>query len=774
VTTLRSLATTVTVLLAGAWCLAQSTSENTAAIHGVVRTADGQPIRGARVTILPRGRAPVRVAADEAGRYDGRVAIGTPYRLIVAKPGFAPATFENTTGLRNEATLDVALLPGGAVNGTVVDRFGDPMVSLSIYIVPTDPSRASEEHVTQTDERGTFRVGSLPDGAYTVQLSRAPVSFNHDALALSVPQIERYLSTMPPAPFAIERHQDVNLAMAFDAGANRVEIGAIAAESFARDLARAGGPGRPRAVTAQGSIQGWVTDTSGHPARGAVVDLRPIEGGSVRRTSTDADARFTLDDVAPGQYVIWARRDGYSGRFDDTMRRTGQVVRVKTGEQLAAPLTMSRGSVIAGVVLDQFGDPVEGAAVELQTLRFPSGRPLVVQATPSVVRMTDDRGHYSLPEVDAGSYYVVARDGLNRVFYPDRGSVAQASRIDVDERHDLLNVDLQFTSSPPSGRIYGQVVSSTDSTQPVTIVLFESARSGATVTQPRTVVTRDGAFEFTGLPAGQYAVRAMSGFEAVSFVTAEIVSGMTTRPVIFDVVQVNLTQGGAAQVTLIPRPGPIIRGHFRITGAHDGDQQPPLVLRPLAADPDGSPLDDASIRVATERPISLEAPSDNSFSVRPLTGSFRLQLANAPVGWWLESAVINGIDAAVYPVMTSGDRGTDDVEAVIATNGATLAGRVVGDRVAIDGATVVIYSVDPEQWFVGSQYVRRAHAGSNDRFIQPSLPPGEYYVVALEDVSADPDLLDWQSVSALASFATHAKRVRLSPSQQRTVDLTVP
>jgi len=134
--------------------------------------------------------------------------------------------------------------------------------------------------------------------------------------------------------------------------------------------------------------------------------------------------------------------------------------------------------------------------------------------------------------------------------------------------------------------------------------------------------------------------------------------------------------------------------------------------------------------------------------------------------------VVNGIDAARVPVTVASARAASNIDVVIDTDGATLSGRVIDDRTAIAGATVMIFSVDPELWFPGSQHVRHVHAARNGSFTQHSLPPGEYWVAA-DDAPGDPELNDWHSTAALTSLVARATRVRLSPAQRRTIEISI-
>ena len=748
----------------------------TVAIQGVVRRVSGEPIRGARIGVSTSRRTPPEVViTDEIGRYTLHFPLSTPYKLLISKPGYTSTTIDNPSGLRADAALDITLQPGAAVHGSVVDRFGDPMVNLSVSVVPTDVAREGEEHVAQTDERGNFRIGSLSDGAYNVQLSRAPIVFNRDTVTASIPQIESYQSTMAPTPFAIERHRDVDVNLVFDAGPNRVELGAVAVASFDRDRARGAQPPRDT-VTGRGILEGWVIDSSGRIARGAIVDLQPVSDGTARRTSADAEGRYALTGLPDGRYVIWARRDGYTaGRYDDSMRSGAQVVNIRGGERLAVTLTMSRGSVISGVVVDRFGDPVEGAAVELQQAHYSSGRALLGAPRPPTVRMTDDLGHYTFADVEPGTYYVNARDEENQVFYPDRASVSQSSAITVEDGRDSLNVALQFQPQP-LGRVTGRVIDATGAARRAQVVLVESARAGALVGERRTTQATNGSFAFAGVAPGAYVLQAID--RSLSSGASMDISGIAGNrgSIAYDVAHLEVTGRENTPAVMQVRPGIALSGNVRVSvPALATTLSSTFRLSVIGADPDDAPLDDAA---AFDFTLSLYSVShaviqpDWRFVTEPVAGPFRLILINPPEGWWLKSAVVNGIDAARVPVTVTSDRAASNVDVIIDTDGATLSGRVVDERTAIAGATVVIFSVDPELWFRGSPHVRHVHAGRNGRFSQHSLPPGEYWVAA-DDAPGDPELNDWHSISALTSLAARATRVRLSAAQRRTIELSI-
>jgi hypothetical protein len=308
------------------------------------------------------------------------------------------------------------------------------------------------------------------------------------------------------------------------------------------------------------------------------------------------------------------------------------------------------------------------------------------------------------------------------------------------------------------------------------VVLVESARAGALVGERRTTQADNGSFEFDGVPPGAYALQAID--RSLSSPAFMDISGVAAGRggIAFDVTHLEVTAGENTPVVLQVRPGVALSGNVRVTiPVLAATRVSTFRVSVIGADPDDAPLDDTATFDFTLSPYSVTHAAiqpDWQFVTEPVAGPFRLILTNPPEGWWLKSAIVNGIDAARIPVTVASERAASNVEIMIDTDGATLSGRVIDDRTTVAGATVMIFSVDPELWFRGSQHVRHVQARRNGTFVQPSLPPGEYWVAA-DDAPADPELNDWNSISALTSLVPRATRVRLSPAQRRTIELSI-
>jgi hypothetical protein len=106
-----------------------------------------------------------------------------------------------------------------------------------------------------------------------------------------------------------------------------------------------------------GSISGTVEDENGDPIEDADVELYDDNDQLVDSTTSDGSGDYTFTDVAPGSYTVRASMTGY--RDDE------RAVIVAGGEdKTGQDLELEFGS-IEGVVVDENGDPVPGATVEV-------------------------------------------------------------------------------------------------------------------------------------------------------------------------------------------------------------------------------------------------------------------------------------------------------------------------------------------------------------------------------------------------------------------------
>jgi hypothetical protein len=155
-----------------------------------------------------------------------------------------------------------------------------------------------------------------------------------------------------------------------------------------------------------------VNSTTGAPLRKAQVrllreDPAPAPPGSAAKpedppeTISAADGAFSFTGLGPGAYRVYADRAGFQSRFWGAKDRSsqGQVLRLGPGEKRDdIAIELIPLSVITGKVVDEDGDPVPGAQVQvLVPVYSPSGRELQPQGN----AYTNDLGEYRLHSLQA-------------------------------------------------------------------------------------------------------------------------------------------------------------------------------------------------------------------------------------------------------------------------------------------------------------------------------------------------------------------------------------
>ena len=132
---------------------------------------------------------------------------------------------------------------------------------------------------------------------------------------------------------------------------------------------------------------------------------------------------------------------------------------------------------------------------------------------------------------------------------------------------------------------------------------------------------------------------------------------------------------------------------------------------------------------------------------------------------------IGGINAADEPVQfATADDSRADVDIVFADTAAEVSGRVVDPRGELVAAYVAVaIPVDRDRWYSGSRYLRTASPGQEGRFTLASLPPGEYFLAAVDALS-EGALQDYE---VLATLGTLGRRVTVSGSERLVTDLSL-
>lgn len=540
-----------------------------------------------------------------------------------------------------------------------------------------------------------------------------------------------------------------------------------------RDTARENRP----AGTA--SISGIVSAAeTGRPLKRArVVVAGAGAARQARPALSDERGRFQVSGLPAGEYTISATKAGYVDVMFGQRRAMGNgtPVQIADGQQLSnINLQLPLGGVITGRVLDEDGEPLARSFVSVLRYQYVQGARRLVMAGND---QSDDRGQFRVYGLPPGEYYVSASGGptfdrfLTRVaetgsnagvaddaaakvdyaptYYPGVASLTEASRVKLAIGQELPGIDLQM-QMVPMATVRG-VVSGAVGRANVVLVPDDGLPPGAAMMRGqalRGATGEDGTFTITRVPPGRYTAVARENDGRQGEASAK--AGIQPVTVAGQDVSVNLVMTAGAQVsgtiTLEAAAMPVPKNFagFRVSlAALEGVPMPGRLARP------GEPT------------------GDGTFSITGLMPGRYLIRANGPSGWTMKSVFLNGRDITDTPLDIKGDTVTD-MNVVYTDRITAMSGTVRDSKNALSaGATVIAFPADSREWLPQSRRIQAARADQNGVYRFAALAPGEYLLVAVDDVEQG----EWFDPAYLEEVKGGATRVTLAEGEQKTQDV---
>ncbi len=456
-------------------------------VSGRVLTAGGQAVPGAEVSVTD-GLAPApsrnidemmmwadlvaSARTDAEGRFTITGIGEAPVSLRVTADGFGP---EDVTGvLPGEAGVEVRLNPCGSVAGVVLDAAsGAPVPDAHVYLEHgmSDGATSGPDgtFVLTGVAAGSQEVGARAAG-YVSGTAPAEVKAGERTGGVVVRLrmgerltvlVVRASDGSPIAKAAVEA-SGAESAHGVTDEAGRAELAGLApgavevrveAEGFARGAAT--GVTVPReepcrvALGLGGAIRGLVLDEAGRPAPGRMVVLGA--GGDFGEASaqTDANGRFALEHVGPGDYVVMLVNMDPAGGFSfgaQTRKVTvveGEEVFVEFGGE-KAPSARLLGRLLDG------GAPVAGRMVVLLPADADGG--LADLMAGMKMTTTDSEGRFDMQGLAPGRYVLLS----GNIGGEEMGAGVP---VEIDEAGEVRK-DLEL----PAGKVAGKVTDAEDGT----------------------------------------------------------------------------------------------------------------------------------------------------------------------------------------------------------------------------------------------------------------------------------------------------------------------
>jgi len=763
---------------------AATTSAEAVVITGrVVMEASGDPIRSARVALLPESQETPVVLTDAAGTFRLTAAPGR-YSVVVGKTGYARAAA--TPAVAGEP-MEVRLKKGAAIAGRVVDERGDPVVGVQVAALKRSPGAGTKPTTvatTDTDDRGEYRLASLPDGDLFVGVT----TFAAAGLRPSG-KIADSKTTYYPGAATIGEAQALRLQPGDERSGTDIVVPAdrlagMPAGLFANRFLPRPPPLPVRlgienpAPRPTGSVRGRVVSIDGRPIPLAQVYLFASTNGDSKMATTDEEGRFDVEKIVAGTLLVSVAKSSYAqvesgetlklfpmGRAVTSPAPTdvqfGRRLELSADESKSVDLRMARWGTLSGTVSDEYGDPIEGAGVEVLRLQYQGGRRRLMPA--GVSRLTDDLGRYRLHGLAPGRYivsaavgYVSSNDlpGYGRSYFPGTPNAGEAQYVSVGLAQDVGFVDFSM-SRMRTARVAGVVLGPTgEPTMPGALTLAPSQRSSSvTSVAVGARVAPDGTFVFPNVSPGEYVIQANRG-RLNAHTEGE-----------FGTVAVSVNTADVTGVIVRTSSGSSVTGRFRfdVNGSRTTPKPSDVGLAAIPVDFDLSP---------PNSPASAEVHSDWTFEMSGLNGPRRLQLVRTPPGFTLDQIRVNGADVTDRPI-SLGTRAQSlaNVEVVLTDRITELGGTIVDNRTRpVAGASVIVFSTDRQQWYPASRYLRHSSANQDGAFTVTGLPSGNYFASAVERLPTD-DEDAWHDPQFLESLIPGASSVALADGSKAQLAL---
>lgn len=481
-------------------------------INGRVVDLDGHPLRHVlvRATNVRTGTGAAALT-DRAGAFQLSELRPGEYTVSAVKAGFVSLQYGQQAAfdLPRSLTIDsagvadvtLALKRGGAIVGTVTDELGEPMagVALSVWraINTSDGRRLAEvegaDGAYHTDDLGHFRIPGLPEGVYVLGGSREEPSVRQASEALVV-----YGLTYFPGRV---RHEDAEEVT--------VRLGHESPASFALV------PTRPRTVA------GTVTMASGHIEGRGSVRLTKLDGGVqwARIAPINEDGSFMFRDaIPPGEFAIAAaiRRAGGRGIGPSGIEtHVGEiVVRVEEADIVGLQVSAVPEALIEGRV--SVGDSEsEILPPQLQVVGrhggAPGNWPLIFAAPvrPDGSFQLRTGSRVTFISVESGEPGWRVKD----IVLDGRSLGADGFSTEPGVRYAGVNVVLSRRTTSISGRVVGNRDGILGGGESVVLAFATDPARWHDPFRRYVHAVRandDGAYEISGLPAGEYQLVAMA------------------------------------------------------------------------------------------------------------------------------------------------------------------------------------------------------------------------------------------------------------------------
>ena len=562
-------------------------------------------------------------------------------------------------------------------------------------------------------------------------------------------------------------------------------------------------------TTPAGLIAGRVlaADT-GRPVKRARVFVSPPELPSGRGVLTDDTGVFLLAELPAGRYTLSVSKSGFVSLSYGQRRplQSGTPLQLADGQEIKdIEFRLPRGSVIAGHVYDETGDPLPGVLVRVLRYQYQQGDK---RLAPAGTAQTDDQGQYRVWGLMPGDYYIDAQSRINLPFGGPAGrgggvggrgagpggrgggGGAAAAIAGVVGAIAGGNVAALFGPDDENQKAYAPTyfpgVTSITEAQPITLGLSQTsadvdfnlqlvhvARVSGHVTDPDGTATwsgnvslvvdsatvgrgggfgmnygsriqYDGTFDISNVPPGRYTLQARGNDnDAPQFASQPLTVGSTDIDV-----SVVLANSATISGTIVFPPSQTQLPDFSN-------------MRVAAPSVDNSIGGQAQGRVDKDGRFTITGVQAGGHLIRP-GGQLR--------GWTLKAVTIDGRDVTDAAVDLRSGQHLERVEMTLTDRTNEINGTLTGDQGApITEYTVLAFSTDSTFWRPQSRHIATARPDQTGHFRIRGLPAGDYYVTTVDPAQQG----EWYEPGYLEEHRLGAAHVALGEGDTKAQDFKI-
>ncbi len=428
-------------------------------------------------------------------------------------------------------------------------------------------------------------------------------------------------------------------------------------------------------------------------------------------------------------------------------------------------------AVVSGKIMDQDGDPLNGARVGLLQEQWVRGKQRYY-STSTQTAPTNDRGEYRIANLSPGKYYLYVQktyfgpDPVNQAaasgkpdirpvgtFYPQAANISEAAPLELKAGQDLSGMDIRLRSAPTyhiRGKIAGPMPQ--DESARLTVLASPRDEEISYLGGSQSTVDSKGTFDLPGVIPDKYTVT------LIRLSPESPVRGLSRQAV-------DVGSADVDDVVLTIVPSLTVRGQIRIEGNLPPGASPPALTNARVS------LGVVGRMFAPGMPPHATA-ADGSFIIENVFPAKYYLRTYAPAGTYVKSVRFEEQELLGKELdLSQGSAG--ELEVVLRYGPAEVDGTVQagGLNTSVARASpppyatvVLVPKMNPETFSM-----RYSNTNQDGDFSVKQVPPGVYRAYAFEDMKVD----ELQNPDILRELGSRGVELDLRENDKKQLQLTM-